>query len=71
MPSLINAKNRVPHLQRVYQAAYRGHTRIWKIAPRSNVMLTPFLVLMWGSFAGSMYMMSRKVLGHNTWFGKD
>jgi len=29
--SLVNAPNKVPEHQRVYQAAYRAHTRIWKI----------------------------------------
>ena len=29
--SLINAKNKVPEQQRVYQAAYNAHTRLWRI----------------------------------------
>ena len=29
--SLVNAPNKVPEHQRAYQAAYRAHTRIWKI----------------------------------------
>ncbi|KAK0635679.1 hypothetical protein B0T17DRAFT_482277 [Bombardia bombarda] len=69
--SLVNAKNNVPEKQRIYQAAYRNHTRIWKISPRSSMMLVPFNVLMWGTFGASMYAMGRKVLGYNTWFGKD
>jgi hypothetical protein len=68
---LVNAKNKVPEHQRVYQAAYRNHTRLWKISPRSNIMLTPYLVLMWGTFGACMYGMGRKVLGYNTWFSKD
>lgn len=27
----VNAPNKVPEHQRTYQAAYRGHTRIWRI----------------------------------------
>lgn len=27
----INAPNKVPEHQRAYQAAYRAHTRIWRI----------------------------------------
>ena len=34
-------------------------------------MLTPYYVLLFGGFSGSMYMMGRLVLGHKTWFGKD
>ncbi|KAK3325298.1 hypothetical protein B0H66DRAFT_599466 [Apodospora peruviana] len=71
MAGLVNRANKVPELQRVYQQAYRSHTRIWKINPRSNVMLAPFYVLIWGTFAANMYMASRKVLGYNTWFSKD
>jgi hypothetical protein len=33
--SLINAKNPVPERQRAYQAAYKAHTRLWKIV-RTN-----------------------------------
>ncbi|PKS11639.1 hypothetical protein jhhlp_001790 [Lomentospora prolificans] len=29
--SFVNRKNNVPELQRMYQAAYAQHTRIWKI----------------------------------------
>ncbi|KAK1829698.1 hypothetical protein QBC39DRAFT_356246 [Podospora conica] len=69
--ALVNAPNKVPEHQRVYQAAYRAHTRIWKISPRSNIMYTPYLIVMWGTFGASMYAMGRKVLGYNTWFGKN
>lgn len=27
----VNAQNKVPEHQRTYQAAYRAHTRIWRI----------------------------------------
>ncbi|KAK3359384.1 hypothetical protein B0T25DRAFT_532787 [Lasiosphaeria hispida] len=69
--ALVNAPNKVPEHQRVYQQAYRAHTRIWKIAPKSNIMITPYLVVMWGTFGASMYAMGRTVLGYKTWFGKD
>ncbi|KAK5656155.1 hypothetical protein OQA88_4915 [Cercophora sp. LCS_1] len=87
---LINAANKVPQHQRVYQAAYKAHTRIWKIVsriglkaakrgpidemtqnPRSNVLLTPYLILLWGTTGATMYAMGRKVLGYNTWFSEN
>ncbi|KAK3366017.1 hypothetical protein B0T24DRAFT_683070 [Lasiosphaeria ovina] len=67
----MDAKNKVPELQRVYQAAYRNHTRIWRISPRSRMMLIPFNIVLYGSLAANMYAMGRKVLGYNTWFSKD
>jgi len=68
---LVNHHNKVPELQRKYQAAYRAHTRVWRISPRSSFLYTPFLAVMWGTTAFSMYAMTRKVCGYNTWFGKD
>ncbi|KAL2757179.1 hypothetical protein ACRALDRAFT_2102827, partial [Sodiomyces alcalophilus JCM 7366] len=67
--SLINARNKVPEHQRFYQAAYKNHQRLWKINPRSKYYMAPYLVLVWGGFAGTIYMAARKVTGHNTWFG--
>ncbi|KAK1240657.1 hypothetical protein MKX07_004685 [Trichoderma sp. CBMAI-0711] len=69
--SLIDAKNKVPEYQRFYQAAYKAHTRLWKIHPRSRWYMGPYLVALWGGFGASIYAASRKVAGHNTWFGKD
>ncbi|CAI4212165.1 unnamed protein product [Parascedosporium putredinis] len=54
--SLVNRKNNVPDLQRMYQAAYAQHTRIWKINPRA---------------AASLYGMGRKAAGYNTWFSSN
>ncbi|KAI1172309.1 hypothetical protein F4777DRAFT_582079 [Nemania sp. FL0916] len=68
---LYNAPNKVTEYQRMYQKAYKNHTRIWKIHPRSNMLLVPYYIMLWGGFGASMYMMGRKILGHNTWFGKD
>ncbi|CCC10689.1 unnamed protein product [Sordaria macrospora k-hell] len=68
---LVNAKNRVPEKQRFYQQAYKNHTRLWKIGPRSGIIMTSFNIAMWGTFGASMYAMSRKVLGYNTWFSED
>ncbi|KAH8888776.1 hypothetical protein GQ53DRAFT_825995 [Thozetella sp. PMI_491] len=67
----VNAKNKVPEQQRIYQAAYRAHTRVFQINPRSNVYLVPFKVVMWGTFGASMYAMGRKIAGYNTWFGEN
>lgn len=71
MAGFVNAPNKVPQHQRTYQAAYRAHTRIWRISPRSSFMYLPFVWVMWGSTAALTYAMGRKIAGHNTWFGKD
>ncbi|KAI0124352.1 hypothetical protein BJ170DRAFT_80862 [Xylariales sp. AK1849] len=68
---IVDAPNRVPQLQKAYQKAYNQHTRLWMIGGRSNILFLPYKVLLWGTFSASMYMMGRKILGHNTWFGKD
>ncbi|KXJ92777.1 hypothetical protein Micbo1qcDRAFT_160593 [Microdochium bolleyi] len=68
--ALVNAQNKVPEHQRFYQNQYKQHVRLWKIGPRANLMMVPFQILVWGSFSASMYMMGRKILGYNTWFGK-
>ncbi|KAL7625577.1 hypothetical protein AAE478_004797 [Parahypoxylon ruwenzoriense] len=67
---LVNAPNSVPEQQKFYQQAYNQHVRVWKINPRSNFLLVPYQVLLWGAFGASMYMMGRKIMGYNTWFGK-
>ncbi|KAI1164354.1 hypothetical protein F5B18DRAFT_616085 [Nemania serpens] len=66
-----DAPNKVTQHQRFYQQAYKQHTRIWQINPRSNKIMIPYQILVWGTFASCLYMMGRKVAGHNTWFGKD
>ncbi|KAI1423718.1 hypothetical protein F5Y12DRAFT_715982 [Xylaria sp. FL1777] len=68
--SLVDAPNKVPQHQRFYQQAYRQHIRVWQINPRSNMLLVPYQILLWGTLGASMYMMGRKVFGYNTWFGK-
>ncbi|KAK4162711.1 hypothetical protein QBC43DRAFT_320806 [Cladorrhinum sp. PSN259] len=68
---LVNAPNKVPDMQRKYQAAYKAHTRIWRIGPRSNILLTPYYILLWGTTGASMYAMGRQVCGYKTWFGKN
>ncbi|KAH6889997.1 hypothetical protein B0T10DRAFT_606434 [Thelonectria olida] len=69
--ALINAKNTVPENQRFYQAAYRAHTRVWRINPRSRLLLTPYVILLWGTFSAGLYGAGRKVLGYKTYFGKE
>ncbi|KAM5366510.1 hypothetical protein ACJZ2D_010478 [Fusarium nematophilum] len=66
---MVNAKNPVPQHQRFYQAAYKNHVRLWTIGPRSRVLLTPYLVLLWGTFGVTLYGAGRKVLGYNSYFG--
>ncbi|EXF76838.1 hypothetical protein CFIO01_09445 [Colletotrichum fioriniae PJ7] len=69
---IVDAKNKVPDLQKFYQAAYKDHTRVWKINPRSRWYMIPYVTLLWGSLgAASFYGMGRKVLGYNTYFGKE
>ncbi|KAL2139615.1 hypothetical protein VTI28DRAFT_4924 [Corynascus sepedonium] len=65
---LVNAPNKVHEHQKVYQKAYNAHTRIWRIHPRSAVMLTPYNILLWGTTAATMYAMGRRLFGKNTWF---
>ncbi|KAJ4156780.1 hypothetical protein NW754_008421 [Fusarium falciforme] len=65
---LVDAKNQVPQHQRFYQNAYKNHTRVWKINPRSRAFLTPYLILLWGTFGVSVYGAGRKVLGYNSYF---
>ncbi|KAF4785480.1 hypothetical protein HER10_EVM0006734 [Colletotrichum scovillei] len=68
---IVDAKNKVPDLQKFYQAAYKDHTRVWKINPRSRWYMIPYVTLLWGSLGASFYGMGRKVLGYNTYFGKE
>ncbi|KAH6626853.1 hypothetical protein B0J18DRAFT_425839 [Chaetomium sp. MPI-SDFR-AT-0129] len=65
---LVNRPNKVPQFQRQYQAAYRAHTRLWMINPRSKYLWYPYQLILWGGFAASMYGMGRKIYGKNTWF---
>lgn len=65
---LIDAKNKVPEQQRMYQHAYKAHTRLWRINPRSRYMLTPFTILLWGTTAATLYAAGRRVFGKSTWF---
>ncbi|GAW16799.1 hypothetical protein EKO27_g8813 [Xylaria grammica] len=67
---LVDAPNKVPEHQRFYQQAYKQHTRLWQINPRSSKLMVPYTILLWGTLGASMYMMGRKVFGYNTWFGK-
>ncbi|EHK49717.1 uncharacterized protein TrAtP1_010968 [Trichoderma atroviride] len=69
--SMINAKNKVTEHQRFYQQAYKAHTRLWMINPRSRWYMVPYLAALWGGFGATLYAASRKVAGHNTWFSKD
>ncbi|KAF2843071.1 hypothetical protein M501DRAFT_993908 [Patellaria atrata CBS 101060] len=64
----VNRPNRVPEYQRMFQA--HDGKRQWVQTPRSKFMLYPYYVILWGGFAGSMYMMGRMTLGHKTWFGQ-
>ncbi|KAK4114934.1 hypothetical protein N656DRAFT_777139 [Canariomyces notabilis] len=68
---LVDAPNKVPEQQRIYQAAYRAHQRIWRIHPRSNMYLRPYVILLWGSTAATMYAMGRRIFGYSTWFSSE
>ncbi|GKT48858.1 uncharacterized protein ColSpa_09039 [Colletotrichum spaethianum] len=85
---LVDAKNKVPELQKFYQTAYKEHTRLWKICetgasaderrltqlsqnPRSRLYMTPYVILLWGTLGVTFYGAGRKVLGYNTYFGKN
>ncbi|KAJ3526047.1 hypothetical protein NM208_g11370 [Fusarium decemcellulare] len=62
----LDAKNPVPHYQRFYQNAYNNHIRV---TPRSRVLLTPYVLVLWGTFGVTLYGAGRKVLGYNSYFG--
>ncbi|GKT95086.1 hypothetical protein Ct61P_12936 [Colletotrichum tofieldiae] len=64
---LVDAKNKVPELQKFYQTAYKEHTRLWKIPSLHD----PYVILLWGTIGASFYGAGRKVLGYNTYFGKN
>ncbi|KAK3080330.1 hypothetical protein LTS18_002398, partial [Coniosporium uncinatum] len=64
----VHRVNRVPFYQRLFQ----GHDgkRQWQQTPKSRVLLIPYSIMLWSGFGGSMYMMTRMLLGHKTWFSK-
>ncbi|KAL2111824.1 hypothetical protein VUR80DRAFT_9212 [Thermomyces stellatus] len=68
---IVDRPNKVPALQRMYQAAYYQHTRLWKINPRSRWYLTPYLFLLWGTFGATIYASVRRAAGYNTWFSSS
>ncbi|KAE8442883.1 hypothetical protein EG329_002555 [Mollisiaceae sp. DMI_Dod_QoI] len=70
MAGFVNRENRVPYYQRMFQEGGRKHIRQWNQTSRSKIILYPYFTILFGGFAGSMYMMSRMVMGHKTWFGK-
>jgi Cytochrome c oxidase subunit VII len=48
--SFVDAKNKVPEYQRMYQAAYKGHTRIWNIVSKiADLAVLPTQILIGGS----------------------
>ncbi|KAK0392128.1 hypothetical protein NLU13_1626 [Sarocladium strictum] len=65
---LVNAKNPTPERQRAYQAAYKAHTRLWKISPGARWYIMPYQILLWGTVGATLYAGGRKILGHNTWY---
>ncbi|KAI0016716.1 hypothetical protein F4780DRAFT_782952 [Xylariomycetidae sp. FL0641] len=68
---LVNAPNKVPKYQKEYQQAYKQHTRLWRIHPRSPYLLVPYNIALWGCFGTTLWMLGRKAMGHNTMWGKD
>ncbi|KAL0933001.1 uncharacterized protein CTRU02_211964 [Colletotrichum truncatum] len=69
--ALVNAKNKVPELQKFYQNAYKEHTRLWRINPRSRAYMVPYTIALWGTLAFTLYGGIRKVAGYNSYFGKN
>jgi len=68
MAGWIFRENRVPYYQREFQR--HDGLRTWQKA-RGKYMVPVYQTLLYCSFASSMYMMGRLVLGHKTWFGKN
>ncbi|ELR08912.1 hypothetical protein VC83_05856 [Pseudogymnoascus destructans] len=71
MAGFVNRENRVPYYQRLFQEGQKNGVRQWNQTARSKILLYPYYTILFGGLAGSMYMMSRMVLGHKTWFGKN
>ncbi|KAK4241101.1 hypothetical protein C8A03DRAFT_30705 [Achaetomium macrosporum] len=65
---IYKAVNKVPEHQRVYQAAYKAHERIWRINPRSRMYLVPYNILLWGTTAATFWAVGRRIFGKSTWF---
>ncbi|CAK7264088.1 hypothetical protein SEPCBS57363_000893 [Sporothrix epigloea] len=65
---LFNNANKVPQLQRQYQAAYKQHVRIWTIGSRSRYLLVPYAIVFGTTLAAGLYGMGRKVLGYNSFY---
>ncbi|KAI0471908.1 hypothetical protein GGR56DRAFT_656074 [Xylariaceae sp. FL0804] len=63
-------RNRVIEHQKYYQKAYKNHVRIWNIHPRSKYYMIPYYIGVAGSTLSTFWMLGRKVLGHNTWWGE-
>ncbi|KAF2014600.1 hypothetical protein BU24DRAFT_463377 [Aaosphaeria arxii CBS 175.79] len=68
MAGFVNRENRVPHYQRLFQK--HDGLRLWEKS-RGKYIMPVYKAILFGSFASSMYMMGRLVLGHKTWFGKN
>ncbi|KAF2867437.1 hypothetical protein BDV95DRAFT_502909, partial [Massariosphaeria phaeospora] len=61
-------ENKVPHYQALFQK--KDGLRLWEKS-RGRFIMPVYKVMLFGSLSASMYMMSRLVLGHKTWFGKN
>ncbi|TVY36501.1 hypothetical protein LOCC1_G007196 [Lachnellula occidentalis] len=70
MAGFVYRENRVPYYQRLFQEGSKKHIRSWNQSSRSKYFLYPYYTVFAGTFAGCMYMMTRMVLGHKTWYGK-
>ncbi|KAI0003622.1 hypothetical protein F4779DRAFT_621721 [Xylariaceae sp. FL0662B] len=66
---LMNAPNKVPQHQRFYQNAYKQHTRLWRINPRSNMLLIPYNIMLWSCVSATLWGLGRKTLGYNSFWG--
>ncbi|KAL4886932.1 hypothetical protein BJY04DRAFT_212900 [Aspergillus karnatakaensis] len=62
-------ENRVPYYQRLFQS--HDGKRQWYQTSRSNWVMYPYLISVYGLGAATMYAMGRMVFGHKTWFGKN
>ncbi|KAH7081350.1 hypothetical protein BKA63DRAFT_561896 [Paraphoma chrysanthemicola] len=68
MAGWVFRENRVTHYQRVHQT--HDGLRTWEKA-RGKWMIPGYKLMLYTSLGASMYMMSRTVLGHKTWWGKN
>ncbi|OJJ44119.1 hypothetical protein ASPZODRAFT_834490 [Penicilliopsis zonata CBS 506.65] len=69
MAGFVFRENRVPYYQRLFQK--HDGKRQWYQTERSNYIMYPYLLSVYGLGIASTYAMIRMVFGKKTFFGKE